>query len=118
MEEVRRDYARMAFEFTDDMMQPQGLLHGGAIASLIDTVVVPAIASAYPEPRPFATINLAVRYLSAVTEVGTTVVAEGWIVKRGRSIVFCGAEVATGDGEVIAQGDLVYKVSSPRPAAG
>ena len=109
LEEVRRDYARMRLPFRSVLNQPAGVMHGGAIATLIDTVVVPAIASGYDEPRRFLTIDMQIQYMSAV--VGEDAVAEGWIVKRGRSTVFCRAEVMTAKGGLVAAGTLVCKVS-------
>jgi len=95
--------------FRSVLNQPAGVMHGGAIATLIDTVVVPAIASGYDEPRRFLTIDMQIQYMSAV--IDEDAVAEGWIVKRGRSTVFCRAEVMTGKAGVVATGTLVYKVS-------
>ena len=48
-------------------------------------------------------------------EPGEDAVGEGWIVRRGRSTVFCRAEVQTESGGVAATGDLVYTV---RPNGG
>ncbi|HEY2774492.1 MAG TPA: PaaI family thioesterase [Candidatus Binatia bacterium] len=109
LEEVRTDYARMRLPFRSQLNQPAGVVHGGATATLIDTVVVPAIASAYEEPHRFLTIDMQVQYLGAI--VGEDAVAEGWITKRGRSTVFCRAEVRTAKAGVVATGTLVYKVS-------
>jgi acyl-coenzyme A thioesterase PaaI-like protein len=51
-----------------------------------------------------------VRYLGALVEEDG--VAEGWIEQRGRSIVFCRAEVVGAtSGRVVADGTLTYKVS-------
>jgi len=109
LEEVRLDYARMRLPFRPVLNQPAGVMHGGALATLIDTVVVPAIASGYEEPRRFLTIDMQVHYMAAVVE--EDVVAEGWIVKRGRSTVFCRAEVLAAKAGLVATGTLVYKVS-------
>jgi uncharacterized protein (TIGR00369 family) len=110
---VRKDYSRMRLAFRPSLEQPAGVVHGGAIASLIDSVVVPAIGSAYDASVGFATIEMNVQYLGAVRE--EDMVAEGWIVQRGRSIVFCEAEVVGGtSGKVLARGQLTYKVSHPR----
>jgi uncharacterized protein (TIGR00369 family) len=113
VEEVRHDYCRMRLPFRDAIEQPAGVVHGGAIAALIDSVVVPAIGSAYHGDEGFATIDLQVQYLNALVQEDA--VAEGWVVQRGRSIVFCEAEVA-GDrsGRIVARGLLTYKVSRPR----
>src|SRR6476619_3332438 len=90
--------------------------YGGAIATLIDTVVVPAVGSAYDVFMNMLTIDLQIRYLGAA--VRTDLVAEGWVNRRGRSILFCQAEVRAVDtGDVVAEGWLTYKVSAPRPGA-
>jgi uncharacterized protein (TIGR00369 family) len=109
LEEVRADYARMRLPFRSVLNQPAGVVHGGAIATLIDTVVVPAIASGYDEPHRYLTIDMQIQYMSAV--IGEDAVAEGWITKRGRSTVFCRAEVLTAKAGLVATGTLVYKVS-------
>lgn len=109
LEEVRRDYARMRLPFRSQLNQPAGVVHGGAIATLIDTVVVPAIASGYDQPRRFLTIDMQIQYMAAV--IGEDAVAEGWITRRGRSTVFCRAEVLTAKAGLVATGTLVYKVS-------
>jgi len=108
LEEVRTDYARMRLPFRPHLNQPAGVMHGGAIATLIDTVVVPAIAGHYDEPHRYSTIDMQIQYLAPI--IGEDAVAEGWIVRRGRSIVFCRAEVRTASGTLAATGTLVYNV--------
>ena len=113
VEELRMDYSRMRLPYRPELEQPAGVMHGGAIASLIDTVVVPAIGSHYEDFRPFFTVDMQVRYLAPVA--GEDAIAEGWITKRGDSLVFCDAEVRAASGAVAATGTLVYKVGRPRP---
>jgi uncharacterized protein (TIGR00369 family) len=110
VEELRTDYARMRLAYRPEFRQPAGVWHGGVIASMIDTVVVPAIGGAYDEPRQLFTIDMQLRYLAPIGEEDA--VAEGWVVKRGRSIVFCDAEVRAASGTLAATATLVYKVSS------
>lgn len=111
LEEVRTDYARFRLPFRPELRQPAGVVHGGAIASLIDTAVVPAIAGVYDEFRPLLTIDMHVQYLDAVRDEDA--VAEAWVEKRGRSTVFCRVEVRTAAGVLAATGALVYKVGRP-----
>ncbi len=111
VEDLRTDYCRMRLPYRPELDQPYGLVHGGAIATLIDTVVVPAIGTGYDEFRAFSTIDMQVRYLAAV--VKQDIVAEGWIVRRGKSIVFCDAEVVRADGVLCATGTLTYSVGRP-----
>jgi len=113
LEEARVDYARMRLPFRSELCQPGGVVHGGAIATLIDTVVVPALAGTFDEPQFMLTIDMQVRYLGTARD--TDLIAEGWVVRRGRSVSFCAAEVRREvDGEVVAEGWLVYKLSPQR----
>jgi uncharacterized protein (TIGR00369 family) len=111
LEDARTDYARMRLRYRPEFNQPAGVVHGGVLATMIDTVVVPAIGSGYDEPRQIFTIDLNIRFMAPVIE--QDLVAEGWVVQRGRSILFCDAEVrAAESGVVAASGSLTYKVSS------
>lgn len=112
VEELRTDYCRMRLPFRPELEQPAGVVHGGAIATLIDTVVVPAVGAAYDPDWRYMTLSMNVQYLGAV--VGEDAIAEGWVTQRGRSIVFCQAEVTTASGRPAATGTLTYKVSPPR----
>jgi uncharacterized protein (TIGR00369 family) len=113
-EEVRTDYSRIRLPYRVEFEQPAGIIHGGAIATLVDTVVVPAIGSAYPEFRPLFTIDMQLRYLSPVDK--SDAIAEGWVRKRGRSIVFCDVDVWDTHGTLCATATMTYKVGKPAPA--
>jgi uncharacterized protein (TIGR00369 family) len=113
VDEIRADYCRMRLPWRKDLTQPAGVVHGGAIAALIDSVVVPAIGSGYDDRRNFVTIDMQIQYRGAV--VGEDMVAEGWVTMRGRSIVFCEAEVETASGKPVAKGMLTYRVLGPAP---
>ena len=112
VEELRRDYARMRLPWRSELNQTSGLMHGGAIATLIDTVVVPAVGQAYDAGWAYFTIGMNIRYIGAVVQQDA--VAEGWIEQRGRTMVFCRAEVRTPDGKLAADGTLTYTVRPPR----
>ncbi len=112
LEEVRTDYARMRLPFRPELEQPAGVVHGGALATLIDTVVVPAVGQAYALGWAYFTIAMDIRYISAVA--GEDAVAEGWIEQRSRTLVFCRAEVRTAGGKLAADGTLTYTIRPPR----
>lgn len=111
VEELRTDYARMRLPYRPELNQPAGVVHGGAIATLIDTVVVPAIGTGYDVRPRMLTVSMNVQYLGAVVEEDA--IGEGWIEQRGRSMVFCRAEVTgASSGRLCANATLVYKVST------
>ncbi len=115
VDELRQDYGRLRLPFAEHLPHPGGVVHGGAIATLIDTVVVPAVGWVYPvDSVTFSTISLHVDYLRPVAE--TDLVAEGWVERRGRSVVFCRAEVRRAvDAELVATGALTYAVRELTP---
>jgi uncharacterized protein (TIGR00369 family) len=111
VEEVRTDYCRMRMPFRDGLNQAAGIVHGGAIAGLLDSVVVPVVGSAYGREARYSTVDMHVQFMSAL--VREDAVAEGWAVKRGRSLVFCESEVVGAtSGKVIARSVLTYSVSA------
>ena len=119
-EEVRTDYARMRLPFRPVLNQPAGVVHGGAIATLIDTVIVPAVASGYDAIPLMLTLHLGINFLAALREEDA--VAEGWVLRRGFRTLFCEARVFGADsGDIAATGELVYSVkhptASPHPPA-
>jgi uncharacterized protein (TIGR00369 family) len=113
VEEVRLDYCRMRLPFKPELQQAGGVVHGGAIASLLDMVVVPAVGAALESGARFSTVDLHVQYLGAL--VDTDAVAEGWVTRRGRTIVFCEAEaVEAGTDRLLARSLLTYHVAPAR----
>lgn len=113
VEEVRLDYCRMRLPFKPELEQPMGLVHGGAIATLIDVVVVPAIGSNIDPGVGYSTVDMHIQYMNALVKDGA--VAEGWVVKRGRSLMFCRAEVfAESTGRLLATGSLTYAIAPLR----
>jgi uncharacterized protein (TIGR00369 family) len=112
VEELRTDYCRMRLPYRPELDQPAGVVHGGAISTLIDTVVVPAVGWPYDLGWQYFTVQLDVRFRAPVVEQDA--VAEGWVDQRGKSLVFCSARVTTATGTVAADGTLVYAVRPPR----
>ena len=113
IEEIRTDYCRMRMPFRPVLNQAAGVVHGGAIAGLLDSVVVPVVGSGIEAGSRFSTVDMHVQFLSAL--VGEDAVAEGWVVKRGRRTVFVEAEaIGATSGALIARSMLAYAVSPPR----
>ena len=55
------------------------------------------------------------RYLAPVRQ--EDLVAEGWVTRRGKRVVFCEVEVRTAAAVKVATGNLIYVVGSPSPPA-
>lgn len=110
VEAVEPDYSRLRLPFRPQLLQPSGVVHGGAIASLLDTAAAVAIFSGLDRlPRTMATVDLHVQYLEAVA--AGDLIAECRVRRRGGSLVFVGAEVRTESGVIAAHGALSFKVT-------
>ncbi len=109
VDELRRDYARMSLPWRAELNQPQGLMHGGAIATLIDTVVVPAIGTrTRTRGRSPRSSCRCATWHGAPEDL----VAEGWVTRRGRRVVFCEVEVRTASAVKVATGHSIYVVGA------
>lgn len=111
VEETRIDYCRMRLPFKPELLHAGGIVHGGAIASLMDAVLVPAVGSVLGRNDRYSTVDLHVQYIGAVKD--EDLVAEGWVTKRGRSVVFCESEAfGASTGRLVARSVLTYNVST------
>jgi uncharacterized protein (TIGR00369 family) len=117
VEEVRADYCRMRLPFRPEILQAAGLVHGGAIAALLDAVMVPAVGAVLERGASYATVDMHVQFIRAIRsgDDAEDAIAEGWVSRRGRRTVFCESE-AFGDrsGDLVAKSVLTYAVSMTR----
>jgi uncharacterized protein (TIGR00369 family) len=104
-EEIRSGYARLRLPFRSELKQGGGVVHGGAVASAIDSVVIGAVLSTLDaRPSRLATIDLHVHYLEAVRD--GDLIAEARVRRKGKSVVFVEVEVNTTDAREIAHGEV------------
>jgi uncharacterized protein (TIGR00369 family) len=109
-EEIRLGYARLRLPHRAELNQGGGVIHGGAIASAIDTVVIGAILSTLAErPRRLATIDLHVHFLDAVRD--EDVIAEARVRRRGKAVVFVEVDARTPTNREIAHGEVACRIS-------
>jgi len=90
----------LRLEIRPELIQNQGLLHGGAMASLIDTATAFAIVAQLTRAENFTTVDLNVHYLKAVTEGSVTCKAR--ILKAGRRLLTISAEAHDDAGNLAA----------------
>lgn len=71
--------------------QHKGFVHGGVIATIADIVAGFAAVSLVPKDHHVVTVELKVSYLNP--GLGDKLIAKGWVLKQGRKLNFCEAEV-------------------------
>jgi len=83
-----------------------GVAHGGVICTLLDAVMGCAAFSWGDRPAPIVTVDQSVQFIAALNG---PVRASGRVVRAGRSLVFCSAEIRSVSGELIASGMGTFK---------
>jgi uncharacterized protein (TIGR00369 family) len=111
VEHVRPGSVDLRLEATAEHVNLQGTVHGGVLATLLDTAAGLAVRSAIPPGSRHVSVNLDVQYL-APASVGT-LLATGRVVRVGRRLAFAEAGVTGVDGEVVARGQVTIAVSPP-----
>lgn len=108
--DMQPDVATLRLPFTDSLITIGTTIHGGAIASLIDTAAMVAAwsdASVSENPRG-TTVSLTVTYLAPANSEDIQATAR--VLQRGRNIVFLDVEVQSVSGKSIARGLVTYKL--------
>jgi uncharacterized protein (TIGR00369 family) len=90
--------------------QQRGFAHGGLVATLCDLVAGFAAVTLIPDDHGLVTAELKVSYL--YPGEGEKLVATGWVLKPGRRLHFCEAEVRAFGGKNPAEGLLIAKASA------
>jgi acyl-CoA thioesterase len=109
--------ARMCITWRPDLCQPAGILHGGAMASLIDTAIAQAILLTPPcrEARQrggyIVTLDLRIRYLRPVSQ--GKVYCDAQVVRSGRQIIHAHATATDEDGKQAALAESMYMTVFP-----
>ena len=110
--EVGRVRLRLAMREDLRTFGERRVLHGGAIATLIDSAAASATRTLRGEDEPpwrgLATTDMHVSYLAAVT--GGEVTAEGRVLRAGRSVAFLDVEVRNEDGDLVARGSATMQI--------
>ena len=115
--DVDEGYVRLRVAVRDEFRNAAGApLHGGIISSLVDIAVGGALSTMHDASVGGVgqvTTDLNVTFIGAVT--GESVVAEGRILRRGRTVAFGEAELTDPDTErLVAKGRATYLIVQPK----
>jgi uncharacterized protein (TIGR00369 family) len=106
LEDVAPGTATLAVNIRKDLMQNQGVVHGGAIASLIDTATAFAIISLLAPKEKVTTVDLAISYLRPASRGRLKAVAK--VVRTGRRLFVVSADVFDKRGSLITTALSTY----------
>ncbi len=109
--------ARMRLVVSPAWSNPNGVLHGGVVYTLIDYSMGGAVQPNLPEGDSCASIEVKVSYLAPVRE--GTLTAETQVVKQGRNVAFLESKVTDEAGRLIATGSgsmFIFRSNAGEPA--
>ena len=113
VESVAEGSVALRFGATPAHANLHGTVHGGVIATLLDTAAGLAVRSAMADPGgAHASVHLDVQYL-APARTGM-LRATGRVVKLGGRLAFTEATVADEGGEVLARAQVTVALSRPK----
>ncbi len=103
IEGISASEGEVLFRCTPDesTYNPLGLVHGGLICTLLDSVAGCAVHTTLPAGVGYTSIEIKVSYMRPVS-AGTTLTARGWVTKPGRRVSFADAAALDEDGRKVA----------------
>jgi uncharacterized protein (TIGR00369 family) len=110
---------RVTFTCTPDasMYNTLGIVHGGAICTVLDTVTGCALHSTLPAGVGHNTVEIKVNYLKAVTAASGPLTAVGTVVKAGSRIGFTEGKVTDTSGNLVATATSTLLIFDLRSSA-
>ena len=106
LEQAERGSATLRLNIRDELRQIHGVMHGGAIASLIDTATALAIVTLLEDREKFSTVDLMVNYLRPLKE--GTATARARVLRAGRRLITVSADVFDNGGNLAATALSTY----------
>lgn len=96
----------------EDHYNPLGTVHGGYAATMLDGAIALAVQTALPAGTPYATLDLKVTYIRAMTSASGPIRAEGRIIHMGRRMAATEGVLTDKDGKLCAHATATCMISA------
>jgi uncharacterized protein (TIGR00369 family) len=103
---LERGEATLSLRSRPELMRMAGIMHGGALASLMDSASAFAALTVLGADVHTVTVDLTLHFLRPVTE--GLVEAHARVLRAGRRIVTVSIEATNGDGKIVATALTTY----------
>ncbi|MGU3468857.1 PaaI family thioesterase [Methylobacterium sp. C33D] len=114
--------ARMCMPAAEYLFNPLGSVHGGSLATLLDSVMGCAVHSTLPVGRAYTTLEFKLNFLRAATESSGQLTAVGQVVHAGRQQAVAEGRLSDEAGRLVATASttcLLFDLPGVRtPSAG
>jgi uncharacterized protein (TIGR00369 family) len=103
----------MAFEATEQFLNPFGMVQGGLLAAMLDDTLGPALVATLGPGESAPTTDLHVQFLRPARP--GRLVGRGHIVRKGRDVGFMAGELVDAGGAVVAVATATAQIRRPPP---
>ncbi|WP_088226612.1 PaaI family thioesterase [Desulfosporosinus sp. FKB] len=96
-------------EITDNLKQFYGNVHGGVIASLLDSSIAVAVNQQLDTGEGASTVEMKINYLRPANKGSLR--AQGKVIQKGRNLIVGQGEIKDDAGHLIAFGTATFMVT-------
>ena len=89
-------------EASERFANPMGTVHGGIVATLLDSAMTVAVVTVLPDDARTTTLSLEVKFVRPVATDAGRLRAEGVVVHAGRRVVTAEGRLVGPDGRLLA----------------
>ena len=111
---VENGFVEMVLPADERHGNPFGMLHGGIIATLLDSALGCAVHSTLPAGVEYTTIDLNVKFVRGLRAGESELVADGRVVHGGRRTATAIGEVRDAAGRLVAHGSCTCLILGDR----
>lgn len=97
---------RVELELSENLLQVYGNLHGGVIASVLDSCIAVAINQSLEPGEGAVTLELKINYLRPVSK--GKICGEGAVIKKGKIVIVAQGEIKDESGQLVAFGTATF----------
>ena len=104
-----RGYIRASFVAGDNFVNRGGRVFGGFLSAMLDGLCGHAVRLTHEKPgTPQVTLELKTSFVGRADK--GTLIGEGWVRHRGKSIAFAEAELSSEEGDLVARASATFKI--------
>ena len=107
---AERGAATFALDVREELTRMGGILHGGAVVSLLDTAAAFAVHTVIDGNARTVTVDLTVHFLRPASE--GRVEATARVLRRGRSVCIISVEARDARAEIVATSTMTYFIQT------
>lgn len=113
LSDIEEGKVRLTLEVRDELCRVGGILHGGAIATLLDSLCGLAGATVVEGTHDLVTAQLNINFVRPSVP-GEVLTGHGRVEHRGKRTIVCQGEIHRPDGELLAMGTATMMILEKR----